>query len=275
VPDDVTPQAEQAARERVGRLAGLRSLDRSPAVVQAVRRARRVLPGDPGFGDPLSAAGQTGASRVARVAERVFDDEPRASRELGLTALQLWQSVLERSGRGRGEVDVTILFTDLVGFSSWALQAGDEAALQLLRRVAAATEPPVVEHRGKVVKRLGDGIMAVFPTPQQAFDAVTAARVRLREVELDGHRPLLRAGLHTGRPRAIGGDYLGVDVTVAARLVELAGTDEVLVSSTTLAGLDPARTESRRKKSLLFRTVKGVPDGVDIYAVGPRPGAAA
>jgi adenylate cyclase len=273
VPDDLTPQAELAAQERVGRLAALRSLDRSPAVVQAVRRARRILPGDPGFGDPLSAAGQTSASRVARVAERVFDDEPRATREAGLAALQLWQSVLERSGRGRGQVDVTVLFTDLVGFSTWALQAGDEASLQLLRLVAAAIEPPVTEHRGKVVKRLGDGIMAVFPTPQLAFDAVTAARRRLREVELDGHRPLLRAGMHTGRPRAIGGDYLGVDVTVAARLVDLAGTDEVLASSTALAGLDPQRVEHRRK-SLLFRRVKGVPDDVEVYAVGPRPAAA-
>ena len=239
-----------------------------------LRRARRVLPGDPGFGDPLSSAGRGSASRVARVAERVYDgEEPRATREAGLAALQLWQSVLERSGRGRGEVDVTVLFTDLVGFSSWALDAGDETALRLLRKVASAIEPPMTDHRGKVVKRLGDGLMAVFPAPQLAFDAVQDARTRLREVTVDGHTPLLRAGLHTGRPRAIGGDYLGVDVTVAARLVDLAGTDEVLVSSTTLAGLDAEKVEHRRKKSLLFRKMKGVPDDVDIYAVQPRPGA--
>lgn len=272
MPDDVTPQADPA-RERVTALARLADLDRRPGVVEVVRRARRVLPGDPGFGDPLSAAGRTSASRVARVADRVYDDEPRASREAGLAALQLWQSVLERSGRGRGEVDVAILFTDLVGFSSWALEAGDDDALRLLRKVASAIEPPMTDHRGKVVKRMGDGLMAVFPSPQLAFHAVTSARERLRDVEVAGHTPLLRAGLHCGRPRAIGGDYLGVDVTVAARLVDLAGTDEVLVSSTALSGLDPERVESRRKKSLLFRRVKGVPADVEIYAVGPRPGA--
>lgn len=40
------------------------------------------------------------------------------------------------------------------------------------------------------------------------------------------------------KPRAIGGDYLGVDVTIAARLVGKASAGEVLVSETTLWGLD-------------------------------------
>ena len=50
-------------------------------------------------------------------------------RELGLGALQAWQALSEAQRRGRGRVDVAILFTDLVGFSSWALEAGDDAAL--------------------------------------------------------------------------------------------------------------------------------------------------
>src|SRR5215212_7262990 len=58
-------------------------------------------------------------------------------RELGLGALQAWQALSEAQGRGRGTVDVAILFTDIVKFSPWALDAGDEAALELLREVAA------------------------------------------------------------------------------------------------------------------------------------------
>ena len=56
--------------------------------------------------------------------------------EVGKSALQVWQSIAENAGRERGEREVTIVFTDLVGFSSWALRAGDEAALELLRRTA-------------------------------------------------------------------------------------------------------------------------------------------
>ena len=245
-------------------------LDRRQGAVEALRRVRRALPGDPGFGDPLSAAGRDSAATIARIADRLFDEQPRATREAGLGALQVWQAVLERTGRGRGTHELTVLFTDLVGFSSWALRAGDDDALLLLRQVAAAIEPPVLAHRGRVVKRLGDGLMATFPAPQLAFDAVLTARERLRGVSVAGYSPQLRAGLHTGRPRPIGDDYLGVDVNIAARIADAAGGDEVLVSATTLAGLDPARVATRRKKTFAFRSVKGVPPDLAVYVASPR-----
>ena len=246
----------------------LRAFDTGEAGVAAARRLRRALPGDPAFGDPLSTAGSDAAGAVARVADRVLDDEqPRFSRELGLGALQVWQALAERTGRGRGDLELTLVFTDLVGFSSWALKAGDEASLQLLREVSIAIEPPMLARRGRVVKRLGDGVMATFLDAQQAFDALTEARERLAEVEVDGFTPRLRAALHTGRPKAIGDDYLGVDVNIAARLVERAGPDEILVSDVALAGLDPERVSARRKKSLFFGAPKGVPADMVVYAV--------
>ena len=60
---------------------------------------------------------------------------------------------------------MTLVFTDLVGFSTWSLQAGDDAALKLLRQVARAVEPPLLDAGGHIVKRMGDGIMAVFARP--------------------------------------------------------------------------------------------------------------
>ena len=264
--------SESGAAPARRRLARLHAIDQRTAAVDAVRRVRGLLPGDAAFGDPLSSSGRDGAGTLARLAERVLDDKPRASRELGFAALQLWQAGLERTGRGRADREVTMLFTDLVGFSSWALQVGDDDALVLLRRVATALEPPMTAHRGRVVKRLGDGLMVVFPTPQQAWDALCEAQQRLAEVDHDGYRPTLRAGLHTGRPRGIGDDYLGVDVTVAARLVEKAGADEVLVSETTLCGLDRDRVSARRKKGFAMRRAKGVPGDVGVFAVTVRRG---
>ena len=46
-------------------------------------------------------------------------------------ALQVWQSLSEAQGRGHGDRDVAILFTDLVDFSDWVLEAGDERAVEL------------------------------------------------------------------------------------------------------------------------------------------------
>lgn len=245
-------------------------MDQHTTAVEAVRRLRGALPGDAAFGDPLSASGRDGAGTLARITGQLFDEKPRASRELGLAALQLWQAGLERTGRGRADRDVTLLFTDLVGFSNWALQVGDDDALVLLRRVASALEPPMAAHRGQIVKRLGDGLMVAFPAPQHAWDALCEAQRRLRDVASDGYRPAMRAGLHTGRPRCIGDDYLGVDVTVAARLVEKASAGEALVSETTLSGLDRDHLSVRRKKSFALRKVKGVPADLDVYAVTLR-----
>lgn len=250
-----------------------RTANRRQTAVDALRRVRRALPGDPGFGDPLTAAGSDSAAVVARIADRLFDTEPRASHEVALGALQVWHAAISRTGRGRQPGELTLLFTDLVGFSTWALQAGDDDALVLLREVAKAQEPAVVAHRGRIVKRLGDGLMAVFPSPQLAFDAVTDARERLERVEIAGFRPLIRAGVHTGRPQVIGGDYLGVDVNVAARLMQKAGPGETLVSETALAGLDTDRVNTRRKKSFVFARVKGVPDDLAVYVATPRMGA--
>ncbi len=256
-----------AARARAAAQA-LRAVDARPGAVALARRLRQALPGDPGYGDPLSTAGRDSGAVVARVAGRLFDDSPRVSREAGLGALQVWQVMLERTGRGRGDREVTLLFTDLVDFSPWALRAGDEAALQLLRAVAAAVEPPLLAGRGRVVKRMGDGLMAVFPGPQLAIDALGAARERLSLVEVSGHRPRMRAGLHTGRPRAVGGDWLGVDVNVAARMMDLAEADETVVSGTTAAGLDLERVVLKRRRTL--RTVKGVPEDLTIHVASSR-----
>jgi adenylate cyclase len=271
----VTQSGWSRAKQAAGRAAGAaRTANRRQAAVDAFRRVRRVLPGDPGFGDPLTAAGTDSAAVVARLADRLFDEQPRATHEVALGALQVWHAAMQRAGRGRQPGELTLLFTDLVGFSGWALAAGDDDALVLLREVAKAQEPAILAHRGRIVKRLGDGLMAVFPSAQLGFDAVTDARERLEEVEVAGFRPLIRAGLHTGRPQVIGGDYLGVDVNVAARLMEKAGPGETLVSETALAGLDEERVNTRRKKSFVFGRAKGVPDDLAVYVATPRTSAA-
>ena len=72
--------------------------------------------------------------------------------------------------------------------------------------------------RGEVVKRLGDGLMAVFERPAAGRrGGARGARAGSRRSRSDGYQPQLRAGIHLGRPRKLGGDYLGVDVNIAAR----------------------------------------------------------
>ena len=66
-----------------------------------------------------------------------------------MTTLQMWQAVSEAQGRGRGDKELTIVFTDLADFSDWALEVGDDQALDLLRDVGEAIEPPVKDGGGR------------------------------------------------------------------------------------------------------------------------------
>jgi adenylate cyclase len=237
--------------------------NRSPKLVDWVRRTRERALGDDEFVDHLSTARGRPADLAARQLVSLRGDSPGFAGEIGLTALQAWQRLAESQDRGRGKVDVAILFTDLVGFSSWALAAGDAASVRLLRDVAAAIEPPVAERRGEVVKRLGDGLMAAFWDAPSAVAAAFEANERLAAVEVEGYRPRLRTGIHLGRPRKLGGDYFGVDVNIAARLAEAAKPEEILVSDTVLAKLPAAAAEAKKRR---FRA-KGAPKEVDAYAV--------
>ena len=243
-----------------------RGLDGGPGAIKAARAARELLPGDSSYGDPLSTGGKAPADLLGRYLMEVAE-RPSASRELGLGAVQLLQALSESRGRGKGQEEVAILFTDLVDFSAWALEAGDESALGLLRLVGDAVEGSVRERDGKVVKRLGDGLMAAFPDPGNAVHAVCRAQAELSGVEVEGYRPELRAGVHVGRPRKMGGDYLGVDVNIAARLAEAASGGEVMVSEVVCRQLAQEEYDVRRKRR--FRA-KGAPKDLQVYAVRLR-----
>ena len=86
-----------------------------------------------------------------------------------------------------------ILFTDLVGFSDWALDAGDDAALELLRTVGRTVDPVIKDREGRIVKRLGDGVMAVFDDAGEAVDAaLEASRAVQADPMSNGYSPELR-----------------------------------------------------------------------------------
>ena len=276
------PEVERAGHTRRepdsgwgGPLSWLKNTNRSPGVIDFVRRARRALPGDPDFGDPLSAAGVGGPRAAARAADRLLD-RYAASREVSLAGLQVWQALTERVSGKPANPEVTLVFTDLVGFSDWSLRAGDDATLKLLRRVTQVTEPPLLEAGGHVVKRMGDGSMAVFADPATAVRAVLTALEAVKSVEVGGYTPLMRAGIHTGRPQRIGSDWLGIDVNIAARVMDRATRGGLIVSQSTLDGICEDDFEAlsiavkRVRKPLFSAKIAGVPDDFTMYGVKIR-----
>lgn len=158
-------------------------------------------------------------SRVVR--PRLFRATPLglASRLLDLGAAH--RALLERFAQ-RGSI--TILFTDIANFTAATESGGERAAMKLLDTHDAIVIPAVQQNRGRVVKNVGDGIMAAFRDPADATAAAAA-------IIADDGRPLpLRIGLDAGRPTRRGEDYIGHTVNVAARLVKRARPGEALVT---------------------------------------------
>src|SRR5215208_5875622 len=272
--DEVPDRAAESPRSS-GPMAWLKDPNHSPAVISFLRRARRALPGDPDFGDPLSVDGVGGPRAAARAADRLLEREA-ASREVSLGALQVWQALTERVSGKPANREVTLVFTDLVGFSSWSLSVGDEATLKLLRRVSQVVEPPLLEARGQIVKRMGDGIMAVFAEPVTAVRAAIAAREAVKALEVDGYTPRMRVGVHTGRPQRIGSDWLGVDVNIAARVMERAARGGLIVSQATMDRIPAEDFEAlglsakRIRKQVFAPRQDGVPADLAMYRVKTR-----
>jgi len=122
----------------------VRRTDANPQLVATARFLRGLIPG----GEPETAEMP---EPVQRLVSSVQPEGESALREIGKGALQAWQALSEAQRRRRGQADVAILFTDLVGFSDWALGAGDEVALDVLRQVGDVEQKAVSSNKGAVV----------------------------------------------------------------------------------------------------------------------------
>lgn len=121
----------------------------------------------------------------------------------------------------------TVLFTDIVGSTERAASEGDARWRSLLDRHDASARREVLRFGGRVVKSTGDGILATFDRPTRAISAARAVVEAVQAVGLD-----IRAGLHTGEIELRNDDVGGLAVHIGARVGGLAGSGEVLVSST-------------------------------------------
>src|SRR5688572_11799320 len=120
---------------------------------------------------------------------------------------------------------------DVADFSEYTAAEGDEAALALLDSFLDVAELYVRGARGRVVKRLGDGLMAAYPTAGEAVRASVAIQGMLHtRATTGGASPEARIGVHVGTAVERDGDLFGYDVNLAARVMEAARPGQVLLS---------------------------------------------
>jgi class 3 adenylate cyclase len=125
-------------------------------------------------------------------------------------------------------VVVTLLFSDIVASTATLERIGDKAWRDLLVEHNAAMREQIANHRGREFDTSGDGFMAMF---DGAARAVRCGLAMIRAASGLGLQ--VRVGCHTGEVMLVSGYAHGVAVHTAARLVALAGPNEVFVSATT------------------------------------------
>ncbi|RME27593.1 MAG: adenylate/guanylate cyclase domain-containing protein, partial [Deltaproteobacteria bacterium] len=127
---------------------------------------------------------------------------------------------------------LAVLFTDIVGSTDYFERKGDIEGLSLVHRHNQLLFPVVESHGGRVVKTIGDAILAVFEDPLEAVSAaVEMQEVLVEERSRPGGMPIrIRIGIHLGTALLAGGDVFGDAVNTAARVVSQAGGGDVLVS---------------------------------------------
>ncbi len=162
--------------------------------------------------------------------------------------------------------DKAVLFADVSGSTRLYEVLGDARAfaaingcLDILRRVTAA-------HSGRVVKTIGDEIMAVFPDAVAATQAACEMQLAVSTLPpIDTTHVAIRIGFHFGPVLESDGDVFGDTVNVAARMAGIARAQQIMTTDATVSLLPPIMRAGTRTFNSL--SVKGKADGVEVREV--------
>lgn len=156
-------------------------------------------------------------------------------------------------------VTCTVLFADLRGSTSLYESLGNAEAASVVTHSVAVVARIMEGQGGRVIKTLGDGLMAVFPHPVGAVRAAEEVHESLERVmgaARPSRSPVMRVqiAMAHGEVIEVAGDCFGDAVNVSARLLDHAGDNETLVTAQTLAVLpSDVRERFRRLERLHLR----------------------
>ena len=125
--------------------------------------------------------------------------------------------------------NLAVLFADISGSAKLYESLGDSEALATIDRILAIIKSVCLDGGGRVVKTIGDEVMAVFPTADAAAHAATEMQARISVQRTRRGVPIsIHIGFHFGPAIEDGSDVFGDSVTLAARLSSLATGGQIL-----------------------------------------------
>src|SRR5665213_544171 len=179
--------------------------------------------------------------------------------------------------KARAEIDeqlrrhknaMTVLFTDVVGSTSFFERNGDTAGLVMIHRHDELAAAAIRQYNGKVIKTIGDSAMAEFPNPGAAVRAAVEIERQFLTLNLalpENQRAEVRIGVHTGVGFRKGNDLFGDVVNVTARIVKRTAPAQILISRPTYDCI--SKLSDLRCRWLNKLTIDGRAEKEDIFEV--------
>jgi len=129
--------------------------------------------------------------------------------------------------------DVTIMFTDIVGYSAM-IGRNESHALKLLDEHNQTIEPTIKSHNGRIIKHIGDAIFAEFDNPTDAVNASIIFQNKFKERNSLSRREdhiQIRVGLHKGEVVVKEDDLFGNAVNIGSRIESIAPLGGIAISN--------------------------------------------
>lgn len=162
--------------------------------------------------------------------------------------------------------DKALLFADVSGSTRLYEVLGDARAFAAINDCLDILRKLTVAHSGRVVKTIGDEIMAVFPDAMTAVQAACEMQLVVSSRKpIDSARVAIRIGLHYGAVLESDGDVFGDTVNVAARMAEIAKAEQIITTGATVSKLPLIMRASTRTLSSL--SIKGKADDIEVREV--------
>ena len=169
---------------------------------------------------------------------------------------------------GTSRTEVTILFSDIQGSTSYFERKGDAEGLAMVQHHNTLLFPAIEDGGGRVVKTIGDAIMACFKDPVAAIKASIKMQQVLQEdrstTQSADEQIHIRVALHMGPGLEKDNDVFGDVVNATAKVQQQAKPDQILITDVLL---DAAREAGAQCAKLGRAEIKGKDEPIQVYAV--------
>lgn len=162
---------------------------------------------------------------------------------------------------------LTIMFTDIKGFTERTSAASREALVGLLKKHETLLVPIIKKFGGTVIKTIGDAFLVTFESPTNAVLCGVMIQQNLREYNAgrpEAEQIFIRVSINMGEIELRDGDVFGEAVNIAARVEGITDASEIFFTESVYLAMNKAEVPSSEVDS--FR-LKGIPEAIRVYRV--------